>query len=301
MLTIFAVPKAFKGHFGIIQRNAVKSWTLLRPTPEIILFGKDEGTAECAQDFGVRYEPGIAINQYGTPLLNDLFRRAELAASSSWICYVNADILLLGNFMDAFKTVSQRLQKFLLVTERINMDIREPIQFSAGWKERYLRLSREEGVRWGPTGIDLFAFPRGFYSQIPDFALGRPWFDQWLIKAARQMKAPVVDVSLVAPLLHQKHDYNHLSGGVEQFWKGGETAHNLALYGEKPHTYTLLDATHELLPNGILRRVRFRHPRAAVNDFLRKTLFEPTKNIRHRLGLRRGPSRKNAAAKSLAQ
>lgn len=298
MLTIFAVPKAFKGHFGMIQRNAVKSWTLLRPAPEIILFGKDEGTADCAREFGLRYEPEIAINQYGTPLLNDLFRRAEFASSSPWICYVNADILLLSNFMDAFKQVSQRLQKFLLVSQRINLDIREPIQFSVGWEKRYLLLSREEGVRWGPTGIDVFAHPRGFYPQIPDFALGRPWFDQWLIKAARKMKAPVVDASLVAPLLHQKHDYNHIPGGVEWFWKGEETKHNLALYGEKPHAYTLLDVTHELLPDGSLRRVRFRRQRAAVNDFLRKTLLEPTKNIRHRLGFRRGASRKNAAAKA---
>ena len=298
MLTIFAVPKAFKGHFGMIQRNAVKSWTLLRPRAEVILFGKDEGTAECAREFGIQYKPEIATNQYGTPLLNDLFRRAELAASSSWICYVNADILLLSNFMDAFQQVSLQLQKFLLVTERINMDIREPIQFPRGWEERYLRLSREEGVRWGPTGIDVFAYPKGFYPQVPDFALGRPWFDQWLIKAAREMKAPVVDASLVAPVLHQNHDYNHVPGGAEWVWKGKEAEHNLALYGEKPHGYTLLDVTHELLPDGTLRRVRFRRQRAAVDSFLWKTLLEPTKGIRHRLGLRRGSSRKNAAAKA---
>jgi hypothetical protein len=301
MLTIFSVPKAFKGHIGVIQRNAVQSWTLLRPRPEIILFGKDEGTAECAWEFGVRYEPEITTNQYGTPLLNDMFRRAESAASHPWIWYVNADILLLANFMHAFKQVSQRLQKFLLVTERINMDVREPIQFSASWEEHYLRLSREEGVRWGPTGIDVFAYPRGFYTRVPDFGLGRLWFDQWLIKAARQMRAPVVDASLVAPVFHQNHDYNHVPGGAEWVWKGKEAEHNLALYGEKPHAYTLLDVTHELLPDGSLRRVRFRRQRAAVNEFLRKTLLEPTKNIRHRLGLRRGPSRQDAAAKNVTQ
>jgi len=298
MLTIFSVPKAFKGHISVIQRNAIKSWTLLLPPPEIILFGKDEGTAECAREFGARYEPEIATNEYGTPLLNDMFRRAESASSHPWIWYVNADILLLGNFMNAFRQVSQQLQKFLLVTERINMDIRESIQFTTGWEERLLRLAREEGVRWGPTGIDVFAYPKGFYPRVPDFGLGRLWFDQWLIKAARQMKAPVVDASLVAPVLHQNHDYNHVPGGAEWVWKGKEAEHNLALYGEKPHSYTLLDVTHELLPDGTLGRVRFRRQRAAVDSFLRKTLLEPTKGIRHRLGLRRGSSRKNAAAKA---
>jgi hypothetical protein len=297
MLTIFSVPKAFKGHIGVIQRNAVKSWTLLRPQPEIILFGMDEGTEECAGEFGARYEPEIAKNQYGTPLLNDIFRRAESTASHPWIWYVNADILVLNNFMDAFTQVTRRLQEFLLVTERINLDIREPIQFTAGWEERLLRLSREEGVPCGPTGIDVFAYPRGFYPQIPVFGLGRLWFDQWLLKAAREMHAPVVDASRVAPVLHQNHDYNHVPGGAEWVWKGKEAEHNLALYGEKPHTYTLLDVTHELLSAGSVQRVRFRRQRAAVNSFLRKTILEPTQGIRHRLGLRRGPSRKSAAAK----
>jgi len=301
MLTIFAVPKAFKGHFGLIQRNAVESWTLLRPRPEIILFGNDEGTPECAQELGVRHEPDIATNQYGTPLLSDMFRRAESAASHPWIWYVNADILVLSSFMEAFTQMSRRLQKFLLVTERINVDIREPIQFTSGWEERHLRLSREEGVPCGHTGIDVFAFPRGLYPQVPDFALGRPWFDQWLIKAARKMQAPVVDASLVAPVLHQNHDYSHVPGGAEWVWKGKEAEHNLALYGEKPHTYTLLDVTHELLLDGSLRRVRFRRQRATLHDFLRKTLLEPTKSIRHRLGLRRGASRPEVAAKSVTQ
>ena len=28
MLTIFTTPKPFRGHIGIIQRNALKSWTI---------------------------------------------------------------------------------------------------------------------------------------------------------------------------------------------------------------------------------------------------------------------------------
>jgi len=37
MLTLFTIPKAFQGHTGVIQRNAIRSWTLLRPECEIIL------------------------------------------------------------------------------------------------------------------------------------------------------------------------------------------------------------------------------------------------------------------------
>ena len=54
LLTIFATPKRFQGHIGVIQRNAIASWTHLKPKPEIILFGTDEGTAEIARGFGVK-------------------------------------------------------------------------------------------------------------------------------------------------------------------------------------------------------------------------------------------------------
>ncbi len=50
MLTIFSCHKAFHGHFNTIQRNAIKSWTLLRPKPEIFLIGDDEGTAEVCRE-----------------------------------------------------------------------------------------------------------------------------------------------------------------------------------------------------------------------------------------------------------
>lgn len=31
MITLFTTAKPFRGHDGIIQRNALRSWTLLRP------------------------------------------------------------------------------------------------------------------------------------------------------------------------------------------------------------------------------------------------------------------------------
>ena len=52
MLTLFTIPKAFEGHSGVIQRNAIKSWTLLQPQCEIILMGDDEGTGEAAAEMG---------------------------------------------------------------------------------------------------------------------------------------------------------------------------------------------------------------------------------------------------------
>src|SRR6266851_2094454 len=52
ILTIFSAPKAFSGHVGIIQENAIRSWLSLKPTPKIILFGDDAATAGFARGLG---------------------------------------------------------------------------------------------------------------------------------------------------------------------------------------------------------------------------------------------------------
>ena len=57
MLTILSTPKAFTGLFAVIQRNAIESWTKLEPRPEIILFGRDAGTAEICDELGLRPRP----------------------------------------------------------------------------------------------------------------------------------------------------------------------------------------------------------------------------------------------------
>jgi hypothetical protein len=283
MLTIFTIPKPFKGHIGVIQRNAIKSWTMLEPKPEIILLGNDEGVADAAREFGAIHLPRIAANEYGTPLLNDMFRQAEAAAGGEWMCYVNTDILLPGDLFRAIDRVRKECSACLMVSKRLNIDQTEPIDFHGNWQEPLMRLVQKTGTSGQHTAIDVFVFPRGFYKSVPDFAIGRFWFDQWLIKDALLNGFRVVDLSPVAPVLHQNHNYNHVAGGEGALWTGKEADHNFRLYGSVYHAYTLLDITHELQADGKVKRIRFRRLRYKLWE---KTVHD-TAAIRHRLGLRR--------------
>ena len=287
MLTIFSIPKAFTGHAGIIQRNALHSWIRLRPQVEVILLGSDAGTAEAAREAGVRHIPDIACNEHGTPLLNDIFRRAEAAAAFPWMCYVNADIIILDDFVEMLQQAQKQLAKFLYVAKRVNIDISEPLKFSEGWQNSLKNQARSAGSDGPHTAIDVFAFPKGTYAQMPDFFIGRLWFDQWLIKAAIENNMPVVDASRVAAVLHQNHDYGHVPGGYDQVWRGQEAEHNFHLYGGVQHAYTLLDATHELTPEGRLRKVHFRRPIFKTKELAWDLLVRRTAGARHALGLHR--------------
>jgi hypothetical protein len=287
MLTIFSIPKAFRGHAGIIQRNALQSWIRLRPQVEVILLGNDEGTAEAAREAGVRHIPDVATNEHGTPLLNDIFRQAEMAAAFPWMCYVNADIIVLDDFVETLQHAQKQLAKFLYVAKRVNIDISEPLAFAEGWQNSLKNQARSAGSNGPHTAIDVFAFPKGTYAQMPDFFIGRLWFDQWLIKAAIENHLPVVDASRVAAVLHQNHDYGHVPGGYDQVWRGKEAEHNFRLYGGVQHAYTLLDVTHELTPEGRLRETHFRKPLIKTRQLAWDLLVRRTAGARHALGLHR--------------
>src|SRR6267378_2921482 len=123
MLTIFATPKAFLGHVDIIQRNAIKSWSLLSVNPEIILFGDDEGTPEVAREFGLRHIPAVARSHSGAPLIHDLFAQAERLARNNLLCYANADILLLSDFASAVERIARLHHPLLMVGQRTDVNI----------------------------------------------------------------------------------------------------------------------------------------------------------------------------------
>ena len=287
-ITILAMPKPFRGHVGIIQRNAIASWTKLRPRPEIILFGHEEGAAECAREFGLIHIPEVARNRHGTPLLADIFAIAEKRASHELFAYVNADIILPTEFTAGVEKVQQAFSRFLAVGRRTNLEVLEPLDFSEGWEENLKERIRSQGWIEHPTAIDCFVFRRGTYEQVPPLAIGRVWFDQWCIKYALKRGLPVIDLTIFSTIVHQLHDYSHVAGGKESVYGGVEADENLAHYGERPHTYTILSATHLLTQEGRIRRVFFRKEIFAMQNFLWEVFVHKTLSVRKRLGLSRG-------------
>ena len=259
MLTIFAVPKAFQGHTGVIQRNAIRSWSRLSPRCEIILCGDDPGTEEAAAEVGAKYIPDIARNEYGTPLLNSIFARAAQAASNSLLCYVNADIILLNDFPETVRRI--KLDNFVMAGQRWNLDITELLDFERpDWEGDLRRKVTDSGELFDVSAIDYFVFSReSGLAALPPFAIGRPGWDNWFIYNARTRGIPVIDATRMATVIHQNHGYNHVPKRKGAFWEGPEADDNRAIIGDWAHYFTLLDATHMLTPRGLRRALEYRH------------------------------------------
>jgi hypothetical protein len=252
MITFFSTPKPFRGHIGIIQRNAIHSWMLVHPEAEVILFGNEEGAAEAARELGARHEPEVERNSLGTPLLSSLFDRADRLARHDRLCFLNADILLTGDFLAASTRLAQIHQRSLMVGRRCDVDITQPWDFSnPEWGERLRSMARERGRLRPAQWIDYFVFPRALlYQLLPPFVIGRTSYDNWLLWKVRSMRVPVVDATQVVLAIHQNHDYSFHPGGQSGLWQDVEAQQNRALLG-KGHFATIDNATHRLTPNGL--------------------------------------------------
>ena len=250
MLTFFAIPKAFQGHFAIIQANAIRSWQKLGKDIEIILCGDDKGVKEFAAHLKLKHIPKIKRNQYGTPLLNDCFAKAAQKAKFNLLCFLNADIILTGDFLPAVSRVS--FSRFLITGQRYNLKLKTRLKFESNWEQKLKkRLRSKSHDRQG--AVDYFVFPRLLKLNPPPFAVGRTAWDNWLIYKTRLLKAPVIDASSQITAIHQKHDYSHASS-PESIWKGPERKQNWLLAGDKRKFFNLRDATWEF-KNGKLKPI----------------------------------------------
>ncbi|MGH7900109.1 MAG: hypothetical protein ACRENZ_00060 [Thermodesulfobacteriota bacterium] len=255
MITIFSCPKPFRGHINIIQRNAIRSWTLLQPAPEITLIGEEEGIAQVCLEFSLHHIHEVERNEHGTPLVNALFAEAEKVARYPLMCYVNTDIIFMSDFLPAVERALREKPGSLMVGRRWDLDIREPLDFSKNWEAILKTILSERGKIHLDTGIDFFVFPKGIWGEIPPFALGRTVWDNWLIYGIRSQKIPVVDLTEMLIVVHQDHDYAHYPGGIKALWEGEEAKNNLELAGGYAHAYTLKDTTHRLTKKGVRRKI----------------------------------------------
>ena len=208
-LTIFTTCRPFEGEFADIQRNAVTSWALLKPEPQIILIGAEMGTAELAKDMRLKYLPSVQRNIWDTPLLSSLFWSAITCGTGDVLCYVNSDIILLDDFMPAVEACARKFSgAWLLTGPRWDVPVEGQLNIEEDWRGSIRKTLKEHGKRHKPTGLDYFVFPRGTFepASFPPLAVGRTAWDAWLVWKARSKRVPTIDGSMSITAVHQMHE-----------------------------------------------------------------------------------------------
>lgn len=253
LITFFTAPKPFTNpHIAMIQRNALKSWTLLEDV-EIILLGDEAGIAEIAKEFNLKHFPDVQMNENGTPLISSMFAIARANTTSELLCIVNADMILMSDFVEAARRSRMLRDEFVLLSQRWDYDITSPLDFAAGWESGLRESVRKQNRLHRPAGSDFFLFPKSCYQDIPNFTIGRAGWDNWMIYKARKENWAVIDCTPALMIVHQNHDYSHLPNGKPHY-DHPDTNVNIRLAGGQANVrYSILDSTHQLINDKLAR------------------------------------------------
>jgi hypothetical protein len=186
---------------------------------------------------------------------------AERVARYPLWSLVNADIILLEDFLFAVERVARAFEKFVMIGECRDLKVAEGAQLSdAVFREQLRNQALQDGRLRGYAALDYFVFPKGLFDPLPPFLIGRAGFDNWLVWRARSRGHAVVDSTPSVVAIHQSHKYTHVEGGKLGAYYGAEALYNMHLAGvarknplvpaPERTLYCLDDATHRLTHQG---------------------------------------------------
>lgn len=206
MINFFATQKPFNQSklIRISQENAILSWLHLPIEKEITLLGDDEGVAEFAGRWGLKYVRDIKKNTHGYFLIDDLLAVGEAQSSYRIKCFINSDIILTDEFADLVRFCNETLEKFVCIGSQFDIDLNKKIDFNRDWKSELLKLRKQ----WrGIAAKDYFLYSDSLPPTKKSFGVGLPGWDCWVLQRALETDdLEVIDCSAV-PTFHQNHDY----------------------------------------------------------------------------------------------
>jgi len=168
------------------------------------------------------------------------------------LCYVNADIILGNDILWALGAVRGR--RFVMVAKRRRIDVDRKLCFDKTNNPDAMAELIGAADDFGPANaIDMIVFTRcAALTEMPEFAVGRPAWDNWFIMNAVKHRIPVVDATGMVTVLHQNHGYEHVAESQDgKSWEGPEADENRHLAGGWKNIFTIDDSTHSLTEDGM--------------------------------------------------
>jgi hypothetical protein len=208
-VTFVCCPKPFNKHFNDIQHNAIQSWKRLSVTRNVVVVGTDEGVEEYAKAHGCVYVPNVKINKWKTPLVNSIFEIGrQHTPENEMLCYINSDIILLDGFSDTVNAWAEQYHSttkdVLIVGCRWNWHNPSAINFDdPNWKDITVAKAKADGKMHPQSGIDYFLHTKTTYPHIYPFAIGRYFWDWWLVGNCFKRNVMTIDTTATNFIIHQ--------------------------------------------------------------------------------------------------
>lgn len=250
-VTIASCPKSFSDpHIATIQRNAIRSWLSITPTPRVILLGNESGVRKTADEMGIECAECSTTEEKGVPRVDSIFGKIVSVAETHLVLYINTDIMLLGDCENVLNWASERVGRFLVVGRRWDVDVDKELSFNEGARETHKMTLSSKGGWHAYTGIDYFLFPKNLFDRIPPFLLGRTVWDNWLVYEAWHRGGTLIDATEMFFAVHQNHSYRQSGyGSAEELWNSEDAKCNMKL--AEGNRFHIGDCGYRLTPQGL--------------------------------------------------
>lgn len=206
LLTIFTTAKPFTNHqIRVIQNNAFSNWDILKPRPEVIVFGNEAGVKEACLKYGFIHVPNVAVDECSCPLASEMFQKAKELAKSDVLLYVNSDILFADNSINKLAVFLKKKKVGFFVTGvRNDVSVDKLIEFRGNWANKLFLNSNPNNS----LAKDYFLFNKNYFDKVPDLVVGKYYWDNWFLHNAIVSGKPVIDATKSVLVFHQNHPKN---------------------------------------------------------------------------------------------
>ncbi|RKZ51022.1 MAG: hypothetical protein DRR16_17885 [Candidatus Parabeggiatoa sp. nov. 3] len=138
--TLFTIPQAFENQYDLMQWNAIKSWTLLNPKPDIFLLGNAPGIASITNELGLYHIPNI--DQKSS--ISDIAKWLDRLVNNTILVYINPSVILTEDFAITIQDVYNNQDHFFLTGQYRTVQTEGAIDFNDNQWQHQLRVMADK-------------------------------------------------------------------------------------------------------------------------------------------------------------
>ncbi|KHD08080.1 hypothetical protein PN36_16185 [Candidatus Thiomargarita nelsonii] len=201
-LTFFTIPQAFEAQSDWMQWNAIKSWTLLKPKPDILLLGNAPSVASIASELGLYHVPNVDQKHYSS--ITDIAKWLDRFINNTILVYVNPNVVLTEDFTQTIQEVYNNQDHFLLTGQYRTVQTAGVIDFNNNqWQHQLRVMADKQAMPQGQLQNLYLVFTKQLLKQlfVLDPNVEYSWEKQ-LFYAALRKYYPIIDGSqIITPFL----------------------------------------------------------------------------------------------------
>ncbi|XP_060073237.1 uncharacterized protein LOC132553050 [Ylistrum balloti] len=213
ILTLFTSVDPDPKHNEVTVRT-LQNWGSFMPYINIVMFTNDSRIKKQSRDHGWTVFPVMSVGVEGIPVLKAMFQKVIQNFSTPYYGFANGDILFTETILESMLAARKYFnhdENVMLTGRRINVPhLTNKELVSYKFMEK---AAKERGNLFVISSEDYFITTKHFpWHSIPNFVIGRPAYDNWLVAHARCNHIKVVDMTNSILAIHQTTETGNKNG-----------------------------------------------------------------------------------------